>query len=132
VPEALARTLAHLRSRFGAATVDRMWIFPPLRRGRRERGLVAVSLFLDGTDRRRLITVAYNAERTGRSLTVEHKLHEEGEAPRDLLPRVMEGVAKRAGDGHGEPRTADIGGSETKFDALEGEQDTGSLVMEQT
>ena len=45
VPEALPRTLVHLRERLGAERVDRLWIFPPLRRGRRERGVVAVSLF---------------------------------------------------------------------------------------
>jgi hypothetical protein len=44
----------------------------------------------------------------------------------------MEGVARRAGDGLGEPRAADIGGSEPNFDALEDEHETGSLVMEQT
>ena len=53
VPEALPRTLVATRNRFAPEDMDHLWIFPPLRRGRRERGLVAVSLTMDGEERRR-------------------------------------------------------------------------------
>ena len=43
VPEALPRTLAMVVARLGAERIDRLWIFPPLIRGRREWGLVAAS-----------------------------------------------------------------------------------------
>jgi len=131
VPEALPRTLVLTRERLGAERVDRLWLFPPLRRGRREWGLVAASLFLDGEERRRIVTVAYTAERTGRSLTVDQAFHEEGDAPPDLLPRVMEGVVRRAGDGYGEPREVEIGGDPLRFGALVDEFDPALLVTEQ-
>jgi hypothetical protein len=130
VPEALPRTLVHLRDRLGVERVDRLWIFPPLRRGRRERGVVAVSLFGEGQDRRRLLTLAYHAERSGLDLTVEHSVHEEGEAPPQLLPRVMEGVVRRAGEGHGDPREIEIGGEPERYDALVGEFDPALLSMD--
>ncbi|MEE2900223.1 MAG: hypothetical protein VX815_17320, partial [Gemmatimonadota bacterium] len=71
VPEALPRSLIRLRDRLGVDAVDRLWIFPPVRHGRREQGLVAVSTFLDGEDRRVMITVAYTAEHTGRGVTFD-------------------------------------------------------------
>ncbi|MCG6987501.1 MAG: hypothetical protein LJF06_04920 [Gemmatimonadetes bacterium] len=131
VPEALPRTLAGVRERLGAVAVDRLWIFPPRRRGRRESGLVAVSVFLEGEERRRLLTVAYTAERTGRSLTVEPVFTQEGEAPPELLPRVMEGVVQRAGQGHTDPREVHIGGDPTSFGALMEEFDPALLAAEQ-
>ncbi len=129
VPEALPRSLARLRARFGAAALDRLWIFPPRRRGRREQGLVAVSVFLDGQERRALFTLSYRAERTGRSLTVEPVFTPEGEAPPDLLPRVMEGVVRRSGETE-DPREVRIEGSAETFDALMAEFDPTLLEQE--
>ncbi len=117
VPEALPRTLVGVRERFGIDAVDRIWIFPPRRRGRREQGLVTVSVFLDGEDRRRLYTVAYKAERTGRTLRVEPAFTQEGEAPPELLPRVMEGVVRRSGE-TSDPREVQVDGSAEAFEAL--------------
>jgi hypothetical protein len=131
VPEALPRTLVLARGRLGAERVDRLWIFPPIRRGRRERGLVAASLFLEGEERRRIVTVTWVAERTGRSLTVDHAFHDEGDAPPELLPRVMEGVFRRAGEGYGEPREVEISGDVERFAALVDEFDPALLVTEQ-
>jgi hypothetical protein len=131
VPEALPRTLVLARGRLGAERVDRLWIFPPIRRGRRERGLVAASLFLEGEERRRIVTVTWAAERTGRSLTVEQAFHDEGDAPPDFLPRVMEGVVRRAGQGYGEPREVEIGGDAERYTALVDEFDPSLLLTEQ-
>jgi len=130
VPEALPRTLVALRDRLGVETIDRLWIFPPLRRGRRERGLVAASLHAGEGERRLLVTAAYQAERTGRTLTVEHTLHEEGEAPPELLPRVMEGVVRRAGDGFGDPREVAVDRSALTFSALMDEFDPTLLLVD--
>ena len=130
VPEALPRTLVLARRRLGAQRVDRLWIFPPTRRGRRERGLVAASLFLEGEERRRIVTVTWVAERTGRSLTVDQAFHEEGDADPGFLPRVMEGVVRRAGEGYGEPREVEIGGDPERFQALVDEFDPSLLVSE--
>lgn len=118
VPEALPRSLATLRDRVGAASIDHLWIFPPLRRGRRERGVVAVSLFGLDEERRRLVTIVYAAERTGTSLTIEPSFTEEGEAPPDRLPGIMEGVVRRTEGGGGDPREVQIGGAPEVLEAL--------------
>jgi hypothetical protein len=119
VPEALPRTLELLRERLGAAAVDRLWIFPPMRRGRRERGLLAVSTFLDGVERRGLVSVAWVAEHTGKEgVRVEASFTHEGEAPADRFPSVMKGVFLRGGEERGEPREVEIGGSAERLGEL--------------
>ncbi|HZD05379.1 MAG TPA: hypothetical protein VE173_10685 [Longimicrobiales bacterium] len=134
VPEALPRILRAVAERLGAETLDRLWIFPPVVRGRREWGLVTVSRYeapapedadevAEGRDRRRLYTAAYSAERTGRGLVVEPVLSEEGTAPLDRLPRVMDGVVRRSGDQRGEPREVAIAGDPDTFATLVAEYD---------
>jgi hypothetical protein len=118
VPEALPRTLVRLRDRLGVESIDRLWIFPPARRGRRERGLVAVSIFQDGEERRGMVTVAYSAEHTGKGVTVDPTFTHEGAAPPERFPPVMVGVVRRAGDESGEPREVEIEGSAVKFEEL--------------
>jgi hypothetical protein len=118
VPEALPRVLIRLRDRLGVESLDRLWIFPPSRRGRREQGLVVVSEFLETDERRGLITVSYVAEQTGRGVTVEPAFTHEGEAPPDRLPGVMQGVLQRVGDTQGDPREVEIDGSPEKYESL--------------
>jgi hypothetical protein len=119
VPEAIPRVLIRLRDQLGLASIDRMWIFPPVRRGRREQGLVAVSTFLDDIeDRRSMVTVAYVAEHTGRGITVTPSLTREGDAPPDRFPTVIDGVVRRSGDELGEPREIEIDGSAARFEEL--------------
>lgn len=96
--------------------------------------MVAVSRFgRDGDDagqrapdRRWLYTAAYSAERTGRGLVVTPLLREEGAAPLDRLPRVMEGVVRRSGEAPGDPRECVIGGDATRFEELVSELDRES------
>jgi hypothetical protein len=118
VPEALARTLTQLRDRIGVHLLDRLWIFPPFRRGRREQGLIAASTFHAGSDRRGVLTVAYSAEETGKGITVEPSFTREGEAPPDRFPILMRGVVQRGGEERGEPREIEIEGSMDKFERL--------------
>jgi hypothetical protein len=92
--------------------------------------VVAVSLFGEGGDRRRLLTLAYQAARSGLDLTLEQTFHEEGEAPPELLPRVMEGVVRRAGEGHGDPREVEIAVAGALYDALGKEFDPALLAMD--
>jgi hypothetical protein len=117
VPEALPRTLVRLRDYLGVATVDRLWIFPPFRRGRREQGLIAVSTLQPG-DRRGVVTVTYNAEETGKGITVDPSFTREGEAPPDRFPVLMKGVVLRGGEERGEPREVEIAGSVENYDQL--------------
>ena len=118
VPEALPRTLIRLRDRLGIESIDRLWIFPPVRKGRREQGLVAVSTYQEDEDRRSMVTVAYNAEHTGKGVTVEQTFHREGLAPADRFPPVMQGVVQRSGEGSGEPREVEIQASAPRFEEL--------------
>ncbi len=127
VPEALPRSLIRLRDRLGVDAVDRLWIFPPVRHGRREQGLVAVSTFLDGEDRRVMITVAYTAEHTGRGVTFDTSFTREGEAPPERFPNVMAGVVRRSAEGLGESREVEIDGSGEKFERLMEEFDMDFL-----
>jgi hypothetical protein len=127
VPEALPRTLIRLRDRLGVQNIDRLWIFPPVRIGRREQGLVAVSTFQDGEERRSLVTVAYIAEHTGSGITVEPSFTREGEAPPDRFPGVMQGVVRRGGEEKGDPREVEIARSPEKFEELMEEYDEAFL-----
>ena len=128
VPEALPRTLLMLGERLGPESLDRLWIFPPLVRGRKERGLVAASRFHPGDeDRRLLFTAPYVAERTGKGLELECTLEEQGEAPPDRLPRVMYGVVSRSGDELGEAREVELGGDPARFRELLEEFDPALL-----
>ena len=118
VPEALPRTLVGLRERLGVQALDRLWIFPPFRRGRREQGLIAVSTFQTDGERRGVVTVSYTAEQTGKGVTVEPSFTTEGEAPPDRFPILMKGVVLRGGEERGEPREVEIEGSAEKFERL--------------
>lgn len=126
VPEAIPRTLVLLGERVGAEALDRVWIFPPLVRGRKEWGLIAASCFAED-GRRRLVTARYVAERTGRGLTFEPDLTEEGLAPRDRFPRMIGGVVERAESELGDPREVELAGEPGRFEALMREFDPSLL-----
>lgn len=132
VPEALPRVLRMVGERLEPETIDRLWVFPPLVRGRREWGLVAVSRRVDPPgeepgERRRLYTAPYAAERTGKGLYLDMALEEQGDAPPDRLPRVMTGVVLRSGGDLGDPREIVIGGSVDGFGELMDEFDPALL-----
>ena len=118
VPEALPRVLIRVRDHFGSALIDRLWLFPPVRRGRREQGLVAVSTFLEGQQRRAMVTVAYTAEHSGAGVSIETWFTQEGEALPERFPAVMLGVVNRTRETPGEAREVEISGSGPKFEEL--------------
>ena len=117
VPEALPRAVREMAGRLGHAAIDCLWIFPPMVRGRREWGLVAASCFDQGGSRR-VVTARYSAERTGKGLYLDTRLLDEGVAPADRLPRVMEGVVRRGPQPLGSPRLVELGGCEDTFESL--------------
>ena len=144
VPEALPRVVQRLLHERGAGAVAHLWLFPPLIRGRRESGLVAASCYVAATpnaagvpareapdaapsDRRLLVTARYAAERTGKGLTLDVSIAEEGEAPADRFPRVMQGVVVRSGIPLGEASEVEIGGEPAAFDAWFAEVDDDLL-----
>ena len=118
VPEALPRVLIRVRGHFGSELIDRLWLFPPVRRGRREQGLVAVSTFLEGQERRAMVTVAYTAEHSGAGVSIETSFTQEGEAFPERFPAVMLGVVNRTRETPGEAREVEISGSGQKFEEL--------------
>ena len=66
-------------------------------------------------ERRLLVVAPYTAERTGKGLFLEVRYVEQGEAPPDRLPRVMDGVVRRAGGDLGDPREIEIEGEPERF-----------------
>ena len=118
VPEALPRVLIRVRGHCGSELIDRLWLFPPVRRGRREQGLVAVSTFLEGQERRAMVTVAYTAEHSGAGVSIETSFTQEGEAFPERFPAVMLGVVNRTRETPGEAREVEISGSGQKFEEL--------------
>ncbi len=118
VPEALPRVLIRVRDHFGSELIDRLWLFPPVRRGRREQGLVAVSTFLEGQERRAMVTVAYTAEHSGAGVSIETSFTQEGEAFPERFPAVMLGVVNRTRETPGDAREVEISGSGQKFEEL--------------
>ncbi|UCC26182.1 MAG: hypothetical protein JSU98_03570 [Gemmatimonadales bacterium] len=129
MPEAVPRALQFLWAELGPETMDRVWIFPPLVSGRTESGLLAVSRYVDSEDpdRRALLTLPYGAERSGKGLTVDRTLEEQGEAPLDRFPRVMEGVVHRTESDLGEPVELIVEGTEERLAAFLSEFDPGLL-----
>lgn len=133
MPEALPRTLLSLVDRIGADAVDRLWLFPPLVRGRREWGLVCASCYgtaRDDEERRLLVAVRYEAERTGRGLEIRSSFEEHGEAPPGHITRVMAGVVQRSDEALGDPRTVEIEGRPEALEELLGEFDSELLTDE--
>ena len=118
VPEALPRVLIRVRDHFGSELIDRLWLFPPVRRGRREQGLVAVSTFLEGQERRAMVTVADTDEHSGAGVSIEPSFTQEGEAFPERFPAVMLGVVNRTRETPGEAREVEISGSGQKFEEL--------------
>jgi hypothetical protein len=118
VPDASGRLLALLGAQVGIALMDRVWVFPPLTRGRKEWGLVAVSRLTDDPARRELVTGRYSAELTGRGVVFQPEVTSEGEAPPERLPRIMDGVVRRSGLHLGLPREIEIGGDPSRFEDL--------------
>ena len=117
VPEALPRAVLRAGRTLGPATIDRIWIFPPLVRGRREWGLLVAACYR-GDSSRRLVSARYAAGRTGKGLFLDVELREEGVAPPDRIGRVMDGVARRGPEPLGAPSAVEVGGSEEAFAAL--------------
>ena len=110
--------MIRVRDHFGSELIDRLWLFPPVRRGRREQGLVAVSTFLEGQERRAMVTVAYTAEHSGAGVSIETSFTQEGEAFPERFPAVMLGVVNRTRETPGEAREVEISGSGQKFEEL--------------
>jgi hypothetical protein len=117
VPGAAAEAVRRLGGRIPPERLDRIWIFPPVVTGRREQGILAAGCFSDG-EGRVLVTLSYQAEETGKGMTFLETYREQGEAPPDRLPGVMQGVSVRAGAEGPGPRCVKLEGDPARFAAL--------------
>ncbi len=117
VPGAAAEAVRRLGARVAPERLDRVWIFPPVVTGRKENGVLAAGCFADG-ERRVLVTLSYRAEETGNGMTFHESYREQGVAPGDRLPGVMEGVSVRTGRGGTGPRCFRLGGDPELFAKL--------------
>ena len=107
VPDAIGRAGRLLGERVSVDRLDRLWVFPPSRLGRVERGLLVASLLIpDDPDRRLLVTLRYTSEETGKGISFDPLLQEEGVAPPDRLPRIIAGVVAQERGGGGRPHGA--------------------------
>lgn len=117
VPVALPMAGRVLAQRVDSSRIDRLWVFPPTLRGRRESGLLVASLLIPNeADRRVLVTLRYTAEETGKGVVFEPALQEEGTAPPDRLPRIIAGVVRRSGMEGGDPREIPVEGHPETFE----------------
>jgi hypothetical protein len=131
VPEAIGRLLASLGKRVGIDSLDRVWIFPPLIRGRREWGLIAVSCLTGDPAQRNLVTGRYSAQLTGNGIEFDEEFLSEGAAPPDRLHLVMDGVVRRSDLQLGVPRENEIGGDAGAWEALLTEYGWGTPSKEE-
>ena len=97
---------------------DRICVFPPLVKGRREWGLVAVSSYSEDPSQRHLVTATYEAELTGTGVVFDSEFLSEGTAPPDRLPQIMDGVVRRSDLQLGVPKEVKIEGDLSRFRAL--------------
>lgn len=101
-------------------TIDELWLFPTRRLAGYESTVVVLSLYVDQTDRRRVVTMHFKATRNKRGeANVESVLEDHAVAPADRLTRVIDGVLRRLGDDlSATPQTARISGEQERFEAL--------------
>ena len=111
--EAQRQLLLELPGRIALERVDRVWLFGPREVNGRESGLVVLSLLPgDGlaAGLRQVLTWRYEAERVRGKLQRTDTLSEQGWAPADRIPRLIDGVLARLGDASENPIVESIRG----------------------
>lgn len=123
-PEALQRALMRLRRHIRPEHIDCVWVFQPIRHGRRESGLIVVSTLIGGGGRRTILSLVYFAVESGGGVELRDELQQLGEASPDIVSGVVAGLAKRVermdlAERAGEVAwQANIGGSDDRFAQL--------------
>jgi hypothetical protein len=103
----LARVLDAVAERMPKAEVEAVWSFPGVRRDGREYG-VAVVMRRGAGDRHVVYRARYVLQEKGQERgKIAVELEATGEAPADLLPRIIDGVRERA-DESGEADVVDL------------------------
>jgi hypothetical protein len=112
--------LERLSAELAVSAIDELWLFPTRRLTGFESTVVALSLYTDEPDRRRVVTAHFKATRNKRGeATVETRVDEQAVAPADRLTRVIDGVLRRLGDDlASSPHSARISGQPERYEAL--------------
>lgn len=114
----LAAALAAMPAHYPVANVDRVWAFAPRTAGARASGLAVLSLFAPEPGRRRVVTLRWQRQAGPKARPRDDSWEEHGSCPAERLPRVVEGVVRRAG-ADGQPAEAfDVAGSDVAWSAL--------------
>jgi hypothetical protein len=93
-----ARAAQSLAEVVPASEIERIWLFPPVRREEREWGVAVVSRLSDG-ERRRIYTASYMLIVRGRERGQgKVAIEEVGESPPSVMHDVIQGVQERAGE----------------------------------
>lgn len=93
-----ARAAQSLAEVVPAREIERIWLFPPVRREEREWGVAVVSRLSDG-ERRRVYTASYMLIVRGRERGQgKVAIEEVGESPTSVVLEVVKGVQERAGE----------------------------------
>jgi hypothetical protein len=93
-----ARAAQSLAEVVPATEIERIWLFPPVRREEREWGVAVVSRLSDG-ERRRVYTASYMLIVRGRERGQgKVAIEEVGESPTSVVHEVVKGVQERAGE----------------------------------
>jgi hypothetical protein len=118
---ALQRVLSTLTDRLPLERIDSVWLFTPRDLNGHESGLVVLSLLQEGgedSDARDLLTLRYDAEPAGKELLLTDELTPQGRAPRDRIPRLIDGVLARLQDEREDPVQEEIAGSADRWTDL--------------
>jgi hypothetical protein len=119
--EAQQGLLRELPSRVPVERIERVWLFAPREIGAKESGLVVLSLLPDADrpeGQRQVVTWRYEAERVRGRVRREDAVGEEGWAPAEWIPRLIDGVLARLGDESENPIEEAIDGSGERWNAL--------------
>ena len=118
--DALLALLGGLPERLPLSRIDRVWIFPPKELGSTESGLVVLSLVPEDPaerSRREVVTARYELEKGRKGSAPTPVVTEQGLAPPDRIPRIIEGVLARGGDSE-DPVEAAIDGDVDRWNAV--------------
>lgn len=118
--EAVRQLLRQLPDSVPIETLDRVWVFAPRDLAGKESGLLVLTTLAEdpAADRRRLLTLRYQAERVRGTLRVSPLLEEQGAAPADRMPRLIEGVIGRLRDQREDPAPFAVGGDPARWTEL--------------
>lgn len=112
--------LRAVQDELGPVAVDQVWVFSPLPQQDPAAEFVLFSCFDGAPERRRVIVARLLLEtpaEEGGDVRWVQRLEAHGTVPRDVIPRMAERLARRAGDSN-TPVVGEIGGALERWEAF--------------